>query len=128
MKILVAEDSGILRKAIAKVAKETGFMPVEAENGAEALAKLRKHSGDVALIILDWNMPVMDGYDALVKIRAQKEYDHIPVLMATAAGVQEDVIKAIKAGANSYLVKPYTPADLSKQIRSTIDSKQAVRS
>ncbi len=116
MKILIAEDSALMRKAIGKTVVGAGFTVVEAVNGAEALARLRKNSADIALVILDWNMPVMDGYEALQKIRANSDYSHIPVLMATSDGAEEDVIKAIKAGATSYLVKPFTLDQMTKQI------------
>lgn len=123
MKILIAEDSALIRRGIAKIVIELGFKPIEAENGAEALAKLRKSDHEVALVILDWNMPVMDGYDVLCKIRSHSDYAHIPVLMATSDGAEEDVIKAIKAGANAYLVKPFKPEDMAKQITELINLK-----
>lgn len=116
MKILIAEDSALMRRVIVKVVTEKNHEPLESSNGAEVLAKLRKNESDVGLIILDWNMPLMSGYEALGKIRSQQKYDKIPVLMATADGVAEDVIKAIKAGANGYLVKPYTSESLSAKI------------
>lgn len=116
MKILTMEDSGLIRRAIVKVANEKGFEAIEAENGAEGLMQLRKNAKDLALIILDWNMPVMDGYEVLQKIRANDDYDNIPILMATSDGVAEDVVKAIKAGANSYLVKPFNRKELSDRI------------
>ena len=120
MKVLIVEDSAILRKAIVKIVNGLGFMSVEAENGVDGLAKLRKNDHDLSLIILDWNMPVMDGYEFLTKIRSDENYDNIPVLMATADGVEEDVKKAIKAGANSYLVKPFSADDLSKRIEEVL--------
>lgn len=123
MKILIAEDSGLIRRGIAKIITDQGFKPIEAENGAEALAKLRKNDRDVAMVILDWNMPVMDGFEVLCKIRAQSDWAHIPILMATADGAEEDVIKAIKAGANSYLVKPFKPEEMAKQINELTKSK-----
>ena len=127
MKILVVEDSGIMRRTIAKIAEEQGFKSVEAENGADGLAKLRKYGGDIGLVILDWNMPVMDGYELLTKIRSQEEYEHIPILMATSDGAEEDVVKAIKAGADSYLVKPFTPETLSERIKSVLSGHPTVR-
>lgn len=123
MKILIAEDSALIRRGIAKIVTDQGFKPVEAENGAEALAKLRKSDREVALVILDWNMPVMDGYEVLCKIRSQSDYAHIPVLMATSDGAEEDVIKAIKAGANAYLVKPFKPEDMARQINELTNFK-----
>ena len=123
MKILIAEDSALIRRGIVKIIHSQGFKAIEAENGAEALAKLRKNERDVALVILDWHMPVMDGFKALCKMRAQSNYSHIPVLMETAAGAESDVLKAIKAGANSYLVKPFKPEDMIKQINELVNSK-----
>lgn len=121
MKILIAEDSALMRRIIVKVVTEKKFEPLESVNGAEVLAKLRKNDSDIGLIILDWNMPVMSGYEALGKIRAQEKYNKIPILMATADGVAEDVIKAIKAGVNGYLVKPYTPESLSAKIDEVLE-------
>ncbi len=108
MKILFVEDSALLRRSMVKVAEERGFKTVEAENGAEALARLRKHGTSIDVIVMDWNMPVMDGFAALKKVRSNSDYDKIPVLMATSDGVQEDVVMAIRAGAAGYLVKPFT--------------------
>ena len=105
MKILIVEDSGMMRKAISRVVESKGFEPLLAENGQEALNQLRTNSSDVGLVIMDWNMPVMDGYEALVEIRAEEQYNNIPVLMATSEGIAEDIQKATSAGANGYLVK-----------------------
>ncbi len=116
MKILFVEDSSTLRRSLVRIANENGLTPIEAENGAEALVRLRKHGSSIDLIVMDWNMPVMDGYTALVKIRNDSEYAHIPVLMATADGAQEDVVKAIEAGATGYLVKPFSPETLMEKI------------
>lgn len=127
MKILVVDDSGLIRRAIGKVANDLGYKFLEASNGAECLVQLRKHESDIILIILDWNMPVMDGYEVLCKIRSENKYSHIPILMATADGVEEDVVKAIKAGADSYLVKPFTPDSLSERIQAVLATKSCTR-
>lgn len=116
MKILIVDDSNMMRKTISKVVENTGYKPLVAENGAEGLAKLRKNETDIALVIMDWNMPILNGYDTLVKIRSSEQFKHIPVLMATSEGIQEDVVKAIKAGANGYMIKPFKPEELSKKI------------
>ena len=116
MKILIVDDSSMMRKAISKIVTIKGFIPIVAENGAVALERLQENEKDIALIIMDWNMPVLDGYETLVKIRSKELYNNVPVLMATAAGIQSDIDKAIKAGADGYLVKPFKPEGLSKKI------------
>lgn len=123
MKILVVDDSKLIRRTIVRIVKELGHDVAEAENGAEALTVLRKQGTDISLMILDWNMPVMDGFQVLSKIRCNSEYDHILVMMATADGVDEDVKKAIAAGANDYLVKPFTKEDLSARISRLLASR-----
>ena len=72
-------------------------------------------------------MPVMDGYEALTKIRSQDQYDHIPIIMATSDGLRDDVLKAVKAGVDAYMVKPYTPEALSKQIDDCLAQKASAK-
>ncbi len=127
MRILIAEDSALMRRAIVNVIKGLKHEAVEAENGAEAIAILRKQHDKIGLIILDWNMPLMDGYEVLIKVKSDERYSKIPVLMATSDGVKDDVIKAIKAGASSYIIKPFKPEELTKRIREVLrqpDRKQ----
>jgi two-component system chemotaxis response regulator CheY len=127
MKILIIDDSCIVRRVISKAARELGLRTIEAENGADGLAKLRKQCSDICLIVLDWNMPVMDGYEFLTRIRSEEDYNHIPVIMATSDGVKEDVLKALKAGVDSYLVKPFTEECLCNRIREILAAKKPAR-
>jgi len=117
MRILIAEDSALMRRAIVNVIGKLGHKSIEAENGAAAMAILRKQYNKIGMIILDWNMPLMDGYEVLTKVKADERYAEIPVLMATSDGIREDVIKAIKAGASSYIVKPFKPEELAHRIK-----------
>jgi len=116
MKILSVDDSLIMRKIIAGAIEVLGYDILEAKNGCEALAQLKTHKDDIALILLDWNMPVMDGYEALVQIRSDTQYKNIPVLMVTSESEKKNVIKAIQAGANNYLAKPFEKEDLAKKM------------
>ncbi len=116
MKILSADDSLIMRRIVAGAAETIGFETLEAKNGAEALAQLSTHKDDIALILLDWNMPVMDGYEALCKIRADAQYKDIPILMVTTESEKKSIVKAIQAGANNYLAKPFEKEDLAKKM------------
>lgn len=123
MKILVVEDSNLMRKAIAKVVTSIGFQPVEASNGVEALEQLKENKAEIGLVIMDWNMPVMDGYEALVQIRSDEEFDEVPVLMATSEGINDDILKATKAGADGYMVKPFKMSELALKINEMVDTK-----
>lgn len=123
MRILIAEDSALMRRAIVNVVNGLGHEAIEAENGAEAMGILRKQHNRIGLIILDWNMPVMNGFDVLTKVKSDERYVEIPVLMATSDGIKDDVIKAIKAGASSYIVKPFKPEELAQRIKEIIKGK-----
>lgn len=116
MKILSADDSLIMRKIISGAVAMLGYEILEAKNGSEALAQLKTHKDDIGLILLDWNMPVMDGYETLVQIRSDEQYKNIPVLMVTTESEKKNVIKAIQAGANNYLAKPFEKEDLAKKM------------
>jgi two-component system, chemotaxis family, chemotaxis protein CheY len=116
MKILSADDSLIMRRVIAGAAGMLGYDLLEAKNGSEALALLKKNKDDIALILLDWNMPVMDGYEALRIIRGDTAYQGIPILMVTTESEKKSVVKAIQAGANNYLAKPFEKEELSKKM------------
>ncbi len=122
MKILIVEDSRLMRKAITKVVVAKGYEPLEAENGEEALKQLCSNKSEIGLVIMDWNMPIMDGIDALEKIREDEQYDNVPVLMATSEGIKEDIDRATKAGANGYMVKPFKMQELANKITELIET------
>ncbi|ADC89142.1 response regulator receiver protein [Thermocrinis albus DSM 14484] len=106
-KFLVVDDMSTMRKIVKTLLNQLGYTNVdEAENGRDALAKLRSSSYD--LVLLDWNMPEMDGLELLKAIRADDSLRHIPVIMITAEAKKENVLAAIQAGANNYIVKPFT--------------------
>jgi two-component system chemotaxis response regulator CheY len=107
MKIMVVDDMPTMRRIVKNVLKQIGFTNVdEAENGREAIAKL--HTQPYQFVVSDWNMPVMTGIDMLRAIRADESLKHIPVLMVTAEAQKENILEAIQAGVNNYIVKPFT--------------------
>jgi two-component system chemotaxis response regulator CheY len=116
MKILSADDSVIMRKIIAGAAKMLNHDIIEAGDGAEALEKMTQHKDEIALVVLDWNMPVMNGYDALVKMKSDNNLKSIPVLMVTTESEKKNVVMAIQAGAANYLAKPFEKEDLAKKM------------
>lgn len=115
-KFLVVDDFSTMRRIVRNLLKELGYTNVEeAEDGQEGLTKLRT-SGDFQFVISDWNMPVMAGIDMLKAIRADPALSKLPVLMVTAEAKKENIIAAAQAGANGYVVKPFTAATLDEKL------------
>ncbi len=120
MKILVVDDSSTMRRIIVNTLNKLGYKDViEAEHGLDALAKL-KENPDVQLILTDWNMPEMDGLTFVLTLRKSKTFNKIPIIMITTMGAKEDIVKALKAGVNNYIVKPFTPQILKEKIEQTL--------
>ncbi|EUJ10673.1 response regulator with CheY-like receiver, AAA-type ATPase, and DNA-binding domains [Methylophilaceae bacterium 11] len=115
MKFLVVDDFSTMRRIVRNLLKELGYSNVEeAEDGAIGLSKLK--GGDFDFVVSDWNMPNMDGLTMLQSIRADPELKHLPVLMVTAEAKKENIIAAAGAGANGYVVKPFTAATLDEKL------------
>ena len=96
---------------------------VEAEDGAIALQKLRHSSFN--FVVTDWNMPNMNGLELLKHIRADPALQHLPVLIVTAEAKKDNIILAAQAGANGYIVKPFTGATLGEKLTKIFDKLQA---
>ncbi|MBD3651408.1 MAG: chemotaxis protein CheY [Alcanivorax sp.] len=115
MSILVVDDFPTMRRIVRSLLKELGFTNVEeAEDGQEALGKLK--SGDFEFVVSDWNMPNLDGLEMLKQIRADEAMKALPVLMVTAEAKKENIVAAAQAGANGYIVKPFTAATLEEKL------------
>ncbi|MGC2050996.1 MAG: response regulator, partial [Methylovirgula sp.] len=113
--ILVVDDYQTMVRIIRNLLKQIGFENVdEASNGTEALVKIEKqHYG---LIISDWNMEPMTGFQLLQKVRGFKDRADIPFIMVTAESKTDNVVAARKAGVNHYIVKPFNAATLKAKI------------
>lgn len=119
LKILAIDDSPTMRRIILNTLKRAGYTDViEATDGKDALAKMKVNTFN--LVITDWNMPEMDGKELVTHIRKTDELKGIPVLMITTRSVQDDIVDAIKAGVNSYIVKPFTPDTLKEKINEVL--------
>ena len=116
MKLLVVDDSSIIRKIIKATADVLEMETEEAQDGIEALEKLAVCYNDIDLVLLDWNMPEMSGYDVLVEIKNSSKYKHIPVMMVTTEGQKSSIVAAVRAGADNYLTKPFTVEELESKI------------
>jgi len=115
MKFLVVDDFSTMRRIVRNLLKELGFTNVdEAEDGVVALSKLK--NGSFEFVVSDWNMPNMTGIELLQAIRADAELKNLPVLMVTAEAKKENIIAAAQAGANGYVVKPFTAATLEEKL------------
>jgi two-component system chemotaxis response regulator CheY len=115
IKILVVDDFPTMRRIVRNLLKELEFTNVdEAEDGAAGLEKLR--GGSYGFVVSDWNMPNMDGLTMLQNIRADAGLAKLPVLMVTAEAKKENIVAAAQAGANGYVVKPFTAATLEEKI------------
>lgn len=115
MKFLVVDDFSTMRRIIRNLLKELEFTNVdEAEDGLIGLNKLRGSNFD--FVVSDWNMPNMTGIDMLKNIRADANLKHLPVLMVTAEAKKENIIEAAQAGADGYVVKPFTAAVLEEKL------------
>jgi two-component system, chemotaxis family, chemotaxis protein CheY len=107
MRALIVDDSRAMRLMIARIMGELGFETVEAPNGKEAMQALASSpSLDVALV--DWNMPEMNGYEFLCALRAGSVQSGVPVIMVTTETETAQIVKALEAGANEYVMKPFT--------------------
>ena len=116
MKILVVDDSSTMRRIIKNTLGRLNYKDViEAENGAEAWAQMQENK-DLGMLITDWNMPEMNGLELVKKVRASGDFNDLPIIMVTTEGGKAEVITALKAGVNNYIVKPFTPQVLKEKL------------
>ena len=108
MKALVIDDSRAVRMLVGNILREQGFDVEVAANGLEGLEKLHENP-DVTLVLVDWNMPVMDGLEFIQAVRRDRAWDSVRIVMVTTETESEQVQRAIAAGAIEYVMKPFTP-------------------
>jgi len=124
MKILVVDDFPTMRKIIRQVLSQIGYTDViEASDGLMALDVL-KNNKNVQFIISDWNMPKMTGVELLKAIRANPTHRDVPFLMVTAEADKENIVEAVKNGANNYIVKPFNAATLKDKIEKVFSNRR----
>ncbi len=107
-KALVVDDSKAVRMILAKTLKELGFEVREAANGREALEVIEAENPAVTLVLADWNMPEMNGLDLLKQLRRKPELSSLVVVMVTTETELGQMVAALEAGANEYIMKPFT--------------------
>jgi two-component system chemotaxis response regulator CheY len=107
-KALVVDDSRAMRMILSRNLKELGFEVREAGNGIEALDVMEAESNGVSLVLADWNMPEMNGLDLLKRLRQNPELSSLVIVMVTTETDLDQMAAALEAGANEYVMKPFT--------------------
>ena len=107
MKALIIDDSKAMRSILSRMLQGLGFEVLEASNGREGLERLQAN-GSVDLALVDWNMPEMNGLEFIRTVRAEQSYDGVLLMMVTTETEMQNVVRALAAGANEYVMKPFT--------------------
>lgn len=116
MQVLVVDDSGAIRSYLRKILVGFGFRVIEAKNGREALDRLREEE-EIGLMLLDWNMPEMSGIELLSRMRAEPAFNEVCVMMVTTETEISEISCALNAGANEYVMKPFTPEIIEEKLQ-----------
>lgn len=126
-RILVVEDTGALRRIIVKYLKQADYDTLEAEDGKEALKILIKSKAHIDMVLLDIMMPVMDGITFLKKMRSSANFEKKPVVMLTSKSERSVVLNAVRAGANDFIIKPFTYDIIIDKVQKTIGQSAPAR-
>lgn len=116
MNVLIVDDSRATRTMIKVMLRSLGAETLEAENGKEALDQLEA-AGQLDLVVVDWNMPVMNGIEFVTAVRAQPEYADLLLMMVTTETEIAQMQRALEAGANEYLMKPFTKEMMAEKLQ-----------
>ncbi|MEO5377734.1 MAG: response regulator [Magnetococcus sp. DMHC-6] len=120
IKLLTIDDSRTIRRVIGGIGAMLGFEVLEAEHGAAAFKILESRFQEIGLILLDWNMPGLNGLEVLKKIKAHAQWKHIPVMMVTTEGEKEYIVQSIQAGAIHYQTKPFSQEQMAARIMESL--------
>jgi len=116
LKLPVVDDSSTMRRIIKNTLARLGYKDVlEGADGVEGWNQMDTNP-DIEMLITDWNMPEMNGLELVKKVRADERFVDIPIIMVTTEGGKAEVITALKAGVNNYIVKPFTPQVLKEKL------------
>jgi two-component system chemotaxis response regulator CheY len=125
LNVLVVDDFSTMRRIVIGLLREKGIKKtLEADNGIHALQMLSHNTVD--LIVSDWNMPEMNGLELLKALRASSEHAHLPFLMITAEARKENIVEAAHAGADGYIVKPFSACILINKVQAIVQKRMGV--
>src|SRR5262249_4948538 len=111
------DDSRAVRLILSKTLKELGFEVLQAGNGREALDVMRRNGTGVQLALVDWNMPEMTGIEFVRRLRKNPDFNEVALMMVTTETEMEQVCSALEAGANEYMMKPFTREAVEDKLR-----------
>ena len=115
---MVVDDSRAMRMILRKTLSELGYEVCDAGNGQEALSLLEKEGASLSLMLVDWNMPVMCGLDLVKAARSDPRYSALPMILVTTETEIQHISEALQAGANEYVMKPFTKEVLQDKLKS----------
>ena len=115
-KALIVDDSRAIRRILGVTVKNLGFEVCEAGNGKQALEALERE-GEVQLMLVDWNMPEMNGLEFVTEVRKQNQYDKAKVMMVTTETAVDQMVRALDAGADEYIMKPFTEDSIRDKLK-----------
>ncbi len=116
-KALVVDDSRAVRMILGKILREIGFEVCEAANGREGLDVFERERESVTLVLADWNMPEMNGMELLVELRKDPSLAGLPIVMVTTETELDQMVAALAAGANEYVMKPFNKEILVEKLQ-----------
>lgn len=124
MKVLVVDDSPTMRRIVVQMLKRLGYSDItEADHGKDALERMQA-AGDFELLLTDWNMPIMNGLELVETVRADPQFEGLPILMVTTRNMKQDIVAAMRAGVNNYVTKPFDPKTIKEKIDKVLNAVQ----
>jgi two-component system, chemotaxis family, chemotaxis protein CheY len=119
MKALIVDDSRAIRRILSGMLTDIGFAVAEAAHGKEALAHLQSRAAAELpdLVLVDWNMPEMNGLELVQAVRREERFASIPLMMVTTETEMTQVLRALEAGAQEYVMKPFTKEVIEEKLR-----------
>ena len=120
--VLVIDDAVHIRRLAARMLERSGFVTLEASNGLQGLKFLKEKKPNI--VTCDISMPLMDGHEFIKAAKADPDTQHIPIIIVTAIGQEDEVSKALDAGANAYLTKPFSSSNLIETIQTQLNKRR----
>ena len=114
---LVVDDSRAMRMILSKALTEEGFEVSQAADGRAGLERMERDGGSFQLVMVDWNMPELSGLEFVQAVRAQPRFGSVRLLMVTTETEIEQMVRALEAGADEYLMKPFAPESVKDKLR-----------